>query len=306
MTLPAIPETASHSPAHCWNASSRRGIVGCDAPAGNAEAHSLLASAPPAALSKHWKAMLASAAKPSSKSGGQIRTSALLELRANARLLRAAVRAVSDRPRVIARLPRVVFRHEKDEPRAAAIAYGLSSRRRRKVLCAGFPRFDPRVAGHDPLTLDELWNAAAFLKFTLLELLLEDARILLRSPGSAPGSSVPAHLKSLRTVTHTDWAYLMEPLILFDAALRQDPAQAYAAMDFDSREFYRKRVAFIARHSDCTESQVAQAALDLAREGAGGAQPPTRACNAAESTLAITSSTKDSRNWPRAPDSILR
>jgi cyclic beta-1,2-glucan synthetase len=29
-------------------------------------------------------------------------------------------------------------------------------------------------------------------------------------------------------------------------------------MDFDSREFYRKRVAFIARHSDCTESQVAQ------------------------------------------------
>ncbi len=38
-------------------------------------------------------------------------------------------------------------------------------------------------------------------------------------------------------------------------------------MDFDSREFYRKRVAMIARRSDCTEAQVAQTALDLAREG---------------------------------------
>ena len=82
----------------------------------------------------------------------------------------------------------------------------------------------------------------------------------------APGFLISIHLKSLRTVTHTDWAFLMEPLILFDAALRQDPAQAYASMDFDSREFYRKRVAFIAHHSDCSEYQVAQAALDLARE----------------------------------------
>ena len=97
-------------------------------------------------------------------------------------------------------------------------------------------------------------------------MLLDDAHFLLRSRADAPESLISIHLKSLRTVSHTDWAYLMEPLILFDAALRHDPAQAYSNMDFDSREFYRKRVAFIARHSDCTEYQVAQAALDLARE----------------------------------------
>ena len=61
---------------------------------------------------------------------------------------------------------------------------------------------------------------------------------------------------------------LIEPLIVFDATLRQDPAETYASMDFETREMYRKRVAFVARHSDYTESQVAQAALDLAREGA--------------------------------------
>ena len=97
-------------------------------------------------------------------------------------------------------------------------------------------------------------------------MLLDDARLLLRSRTDAPESPISIHLKSLRTVAHTDWAYWMEPLILFDAALRQDPAQAYAEMDFDSREFYRKRVAFISRHSDCTECQVAKAALDLAHE----------------------------------------
>jgi hypothetical protein len=193
-------------------------------------------------------------------------SSALLELRANARMLRAAVRAVSDRPRVVAGLPRVLLPAQKDEPRAQTIAIAYLRAVAGSFSAPAFRDFISALQTQEPLTLDELWNASAFLKFTLLELLLDDARLLLRSPASASDSQISVHLKSLRTVSHTDWAYLMEPLILFDAALRQDPAQAYSPMDFDSREFFRKRVAFIARHSDCTEYQVAQAALDLARE----------------------------------------
>ncbi len=55
-------------------------------------------------------------------------------------------------------------------------------------------------------------------------------------------------------------------MVVFDPILQQDPAGAYLPMDFESREAYRKRVAAIARHSDCTESEVAKAALDLALE----------------------------------------
>ena len=40
-------------------------------------------------------------------------------------------------------------------------------------------------------------------------------------------------------------------------------------MDFDSRELYRKRIALVARRSDCTEIQVAQATLELARQAEG-------------------------------------
>ena len=192
---------------------------------------------------------------------------ALLELRANARLLRAAVRAVSDRPQVVARLPRVVLPAQKNEPRIAAVATAYLRAVEGNFSAPAFRDFIHALQAHDPLTLDELWNASAFLKFTLLELLLDDARLLLRTSDPAPGSLVAVHIKSLRAITHTDWAFLMEPLILFDATLRQDPAQAYAAMDFDSRENYRKRVAFIAWNSDCSEAQVVQAVLVLAREG---------------------------------------
>jgi hypothetical protein len=203
------------------------------------------------------------------KSSGPVRdsNSALLELRENGRLLRAAVRAVSDRPKVVARLPRVALPAQKDEPRAAAIATAYLRAVDGNFSAPAFRDLIHALQANDPLTLDELWSLAPFLKFILLESLLDDARILMSLPASAPGPTVSVHLKSLRAITHTDWAHLLEPLILFDATLRQDPVQAYGAMDFDSREFYRKRVAFIAQHSDCTETQVAQAALDLARDG---------------------------------------
>jgi len=100
----------------------------------------------------------------------------------------------------------------------------------------------------------------------LLELLLVEARTLLDSPGATRQSTISVLIKSLRSVTNADWVSIVEPLISFDETLRQDPARAYPCMDFESREFYRKKIAFIARHSDFPESKVALTALDLARE----------------------------------------
>lgn len=202
------------------------------------------------------------AATGSTESGN----SSLLELRANWRLLRAALRAISDRPRLVASLPRIVSAAQQDEPRAAAFALIYLRAVNWEFSAPLLHGFIQALQAHEPLTLDELWNLSAFLKFILLESLLDKARALLRSPRSDLDSPIPIFLKSLRSINHADWQYLIEPLIVFDAALRCDPAQTYDAMDFDSRELYRKRVALIARYSDCAESQVAQAALDLALE----------------------------------------
>ena len=54
-------------------------------------------------------------------------------------------------------------------------------------------------------------------------------------------------------------------MVLFDRVLRQDPAGAYARMDFESRDLYRTEIANFAEHSDLTEAEVAAAALALAR-----------------------------------------
>ena len=117
------------------------------------------------------------------------------------------------------------------------------------------------------LNVDELWSIGTLLKFALLELILEEARDVLRSRGKGLRTSLLAHIKSLQSITNADWVYLIEPLIVFDKFLRQDPAKIFEQMDFETRELYRKRIALVARRSDCSESQVAQAALELAREG---------------------------------------
>ncbi|MFZ1938028.1 MAG: glucoamylase family protein [Terracidiphilus sp.] len=193
--------------------------------------------------------------------------SALLELGASHRMFRAAITAVSDKPREIAQLPRLVPGPRQDEPRIAAIARAYLRAVNGTFSAQTFRAFIQFVQAHEPLNADELWSIGAFLRFSLLELLLVEARALLRAPGSSSVPQLMAHIKSLRSITHADWVFLIEPLISFDVLLRQDPAGVFAQMDFETRESYRKRIASAARRSDCTEWQVAQVALELARKG---------------------------------------
>ena len=58
--------------------------------------------------------------------------------------------------------------------------------------------------------------------------------------------------------------------------LRQDPVGAYAVMDPESRQLYRKKVAALAARSDFTEIEVAQEALKLAKEAQARNYPDPR------------------------------
>jgi cyclic beta-1,2-glucan synthetase len=80
---------------------------------------------------------------------------------------------------------------------------------------------------------------------------------------------------SLRFLASVDWRSFVEATSAVDKALREDPVDAYAQMDFGSRNLYRLVIERIARRSERSEQQVAQAALRLAgdaaaREEAGG------------------------------------
>ena len=62
------------------------------------------------------------------------------------------------------------------------------------------------------------------------------------------------------------WANILEPLVPFEEILRQDPANTYSQMDFESRDMYRLAVAKIAARSPLNEVEVATTALTMARD----------------------------------------
>lgn len=194
------------------------------------------------------------------------RIAALLELRANIRLLRGAARGVSEKPSKREVLPRV-HTPGGEEPRLVTLCTAYLRALDGKASAASFTMFLRTVQEHDPLTLGEVWQLPSYLQFVLLELILNEAQQALDGDSNS-GVTLPLLFASLRGLANTDWSSLLEPLIVFDAILRQDPTATYARMDTDSRELYRRRVAKMALHSDYTELQVAQHALDLAREAA--------------------------------------
>ena len=194
--------------------------------------------------------------------------SSLLELRENYRLLRSAINGVVDSLRGVVQLPRIVLQGNRDEPRAAACAETYLRAVEGEFSASTFCAFIQELQAYEPLLVGELWSIPEFLRFALLESLLAEANTLLSSSGSVKKPRISVFILSLRSINNDDWVSIIEPLIPFDALLRDDPAESYSCMDFESRESYRKCIACIAQHSDCSETQVAQAALDLAREGA--------------------------------------
>ena len=193
----------------------------------------------------------------------------LLELRQNPRLLRSVVAETRTIRKKLGRLPRTVRDRENDEPRIITVADAYLQAMGSEYHPDAIKIFINEVQKHDPLELNELWALAPTLKFMLLEEVITQANEILQDEAAhteAGAELLKTRMRSLRDVGYADWFSMIEPLVVYDPILQQDPANAYKFMDFESREAYRKRVAEIARYSDCTESEVAQAALTLALE----------------------------------------
>lgn len=118
--------------------------------------------------------------------------------------------------------------------------------------CAAFLNGFQEVA---PLEMGELWGLNPTLQLVLLETL-----------ESANPQQWPELLTSLRHIGETSWKDLFESVSLVDRALAADPINAYARMDFESRDQYRSAISALAKHSLLTELDVAKAAVRLARE----------------------------------------
>src|SRR6202522_251595 len=193
----------------------------------------------------------------------------LLELRQNPRLLRSVVTETHTIRKKLGRLRPTIRDQENDEPRIVTVADAYLQATGSEYHPHAIKIFINQVQKHDALELNELWALAPVLKFMLLEEVITQANEILRDEAAhteAGADLLKTRMRSMRDVGYADWFSMIEPLVVYDPILQQDPANAYKFMDFESREAYRKRVAEIARFSDCSELEVAQAALTLAQE----------------------------------------
>ncbi|HEU4455124.1 MAG TPA: glucoamylase family protein, partial [Longimicrobium sp.] len=124
-----------------------------------------------------------------------------------------------------------------------------------------------------PLTMGELWALPALLRLLLLEEVagaaatlagLEAERRVVAALAGGEPARVGVHVESLRVLSRLDWSAFFERASAVHRVLARDPAGAYARMDFETRDRYRKRVEWLARRSGRTEEAVAAAALDAA------------------------------------------
>jgi cyclic beta-1,2-glucan synthetase len=138
-----------------------------------------------------------------------------------------------------------------------------------------------------PLTIGELWALPTMLRIGVLEQLtaavavitgiaalecLSALSILPMPPAAASESIVANCFLSLRLLSVTDWKAFFEQTSRVEQILRNDPAEIYAGMDFDTRNCYRSVIEELARQSNQSEEAVAQAAIESCRNPQGASQ----------------------------------
>jgi cyclic beta-1,2-glucan synthetase len=188
-------------------------------------------------------------------------------LRENTSLIYSEMSVLAGSERLLRRLPHVRVGSGAVLPRTVAFAQAYFretafhfDEQTLDTFCLGFQETTA-------LELREFKTLASALKLVLLEEIAFRASSLL-TDASGESRGVGTCVQTLREVTQMSWKEALEPLILFDKVLAEDPTETYAAMDFESRDFYRTKVAGIASKSDFSEMQVAQQALLLAKQAA--------------------------------------
>jgi cyclic beta-1,2-glucan synthetase len=183
----------------------------------------------------------------------------------NIRLLHTELQITVAALKQLTRMPHVRTQEGKIIPRILAIGQGFLEAVSCQFTEEKFAIFIEAFQESAVLQSCELWALTSTLKLLLLEQIAARGSHFVRGLRTEP-RGVGICIRSLRDIGHTTWKEVVEPLILFDRVLREDPAGCYAQMDFETRDLYRHKLSHIAEHSDFTEMEVARATLDLAQE----------------------------------------
>ncbi len=131
---------------------------------------------------------------------------------------------------------------------------------------------------HVVLTIGELWALPGLLGLTVIDQLITEAEAVVEAgnnqdhAGATPESERTTRIAglviSLRNVDAYDWHRFFERVSRVERCLNEDPNQAYANMEFESRNRYRNVIESLARRSRLDEAQIAGQAVELSGQGA--------------------------------------
>lgn len=190
----------------------------------------------------------------------------LLWLRTNSQQMAAAARMIASELGPRNTLP-MVANKANILPRSLAIARGFLDEVGTEVTKEDFTAFCLAFEEKTPLEFHEINALVPSLKLVILEQIAANGIPLLRGNiETDPAKRAVPYIRAFQQVTQSAWEKELESLIPFDSILRQDPAGAFAAMDLETRNTYRGKIARIAKRSDRTEMDVARKALSLAQQ----------------------------------------
>jgi cyclic beta-1,2-glucan synthetase len=182
----------------------------------------------------------------------------------NTRLLSSELENTLEAFQQLKKIPDVRTPRGEVIPRVAAVAEGFLGACENRASEEALSTYLNAFQKDTPLRMRELWALVPALKLHLMEEIARHAPRLLKDHQAVLGTGVC--VRSLRELSETNWKEILEPLIAFDRILRQDPAGAYANMEFESRDLYRNRIVKLSDRADCSETEIATAVLKLARE----------------------------------------
>jgi cyclic beta-1,2-glucan synthetase len=240
---------------------SRQAILVQHASAKQFKEQTLLAVASAFALARYTEEQI----RGKQPAEGDGKAPGIQRLEGATRLLRSSAIEIQSALPIQVKLPFARSVTGVEMPRILGVAQALLNAAKYQWSLLGLSSFLKGFQAEEPLSLRELWTFPVALKLALLE------EILVQAPGAfsslpASGAAINAALLCLHEVSLPVWANILEPLVPFEDILRQDPADTYAHMDFESRDMYRIAVAKIAARSPLNEVEVARMALTLARD----------------------------------------
>src|SRR6266852_5289555 len=208
---------------------------------------------------------------------GHVLKGEALALADNASFLRVGLKEVKEAVRDTGRLTQVESGACRRVPRAYASVASYFRAVNYEFNEKTFDQYLKALQEVAAFEMAELWQLKPFAEFVLLEALgkraneLEGAPYSGLSAGHAEDEPVGRRtadaqtmIVSLRLLADTDWKELFERISAIEQVLRKDPCGAYAQMDFESRDTYRKAITQLAERSKATEQAIAQTALSQA------------------------------------------